>query len=106
MAAREIDLGVAASDPAALVSGNADALRTLLDNLVGNAVKFTSAGAVSVFLHARPRPGGTCELTVSVRDTGPGVRPEDLERGASEGGGEQGGGSSGRPVRAPPSVSR
>jgi protein-histidine pros-kinase len=52
----------------------------VVGQLVGNAVKFTEAGTVDVSMHVQRRPGGTCALVVSVRDTGPGVRPEDLER--------------------------
>ena len=52
----------------------------VLGHLVGNAIKFTADGSVTVTLHAEQRPGDICEMTASVRDTGLGVRPEDLER--------------------------
>lgn len=80
-AAKGLELSVQGGEgPPLVVEGDRLRFCQVVGHLVGNAVKFTSAGAVSVFLHARPRPGGTCELTVSVRDTGPGMRPEDLER--------------------------
>jgi len=50
-------------------------LRQVLINLLGNAVKFTERG--TVVLEARWRAG---ELELSVRDTGPGIPPESLER--------------------------
>lgn len=75
-AARQIDLGIAASDPAAQVSGNADALRTLLDNLVGNAVRYTPAGGrIDVSCGSN---GNQTWLEVS--DNGPGIPAAERER--------------------------
>ncbi len=48
----------------------------LLGNLVSNAVKFSPEGA-RVSLAARPEPG---HVVLSVSDTGPGIRAEDLPR--------------------------
>jgi len=50
------------------------ALRQILLNLVGNAIKFTAAGEVAVSLAAE----GTDTLVITVADTGPGVPAEDL----------------------------
>lgn len=57
---------------------HADGLRVtqVLLNLIGNAIKFTPRGG-SVVVTARPL-GEAVE--VAVRDTGPGIRPEDQER--------------------------
>lgn len=54
-----------------------DRLRQLLLNLVGNAVKFTESGGVTVSL-ARSADGRS--LVWSVTDTGPGISPEGMER--------------------------
>jgi PAS domain S-box-containing protein len=51
-------------------------LRQIVMNLVGNAVKFTDHGEVNVLLEARD--GGT--VTIRVRDTGPGIPSDQLER--------------------------
>jgi len=55
--------------------GDGARLRQVLGNLVSNAVKFTDAGAVSI--HVAETPTG---LRFSVRDTGIGIAPADLDR--------------------------
>jgi two-component system OmpR family sensor kinase len=71
-AAKSIDLGlIEASAPsdAPIVSGDAEALATLVSNLIDNALRYTpSRGRVDV---AMAREGDRIVLTV--RDTGPGV---------------------------------
>ena len=59
------------------VLGDAAMVRQVLMNLVGNAVKFTRDGRVTVEL-AHLSPQGPTEITV--RDTGVGVPPEDQGR--------------------------
>jgi signal transduction histidine kinase len=59
--------------------GDERRLAQVLINLVGNAVKFTESGAVEV----RARRVHD-EFEITVRDTGPGIAPEDQERIFSE----------------------
>ncbi len=54
---------------------DADKVRQILVNLVGNAVKFTDQGRVEVDVARR-----NGELKIAVRDTGIGIRPADRAR--------------------------
>ena len=65
--AKEIDLGVADSVPA-MVTADPDEIRTLVTNLVENAVRYTpDGGTVDVSLRQRDS-----HVDLQVRDTGPG----------------------------------
>jgi signal transduction histidine kinase/CheY-like chemotaxis protein len=55
--------------------GDAGRIRQVLTNLVGNAVKFTEKGGVSVRVIGRPGGPGFRHVTVSVEDTGIGIPP-------------------------------
>ncbi len=54
-------------------------LRQIVTNLVGNAIKFTDQGAVTIAVRAELRDGDI-RFTFDVRDTGVGMKPEALER--------------------------
>ncbi len=51
-----------------------------LNNLISNAVKFTSSGSVSLKIECAERAGGERMVTMSVSDTGPGMDEETLGR--------------------------
>jgi signal transduction histidine kinase/CheY-like chemotaxis protein len=51
-------------------------LRQVLTNLVGNAIKFTAAGEVTLDVLREPAMAGPARLRFAVRDTGPGIAPE------------------------------
>ncbi len=61
------------------VRGDPHRLVQILTNLVGNAIKFTERGEVVVALAGRTLDGETCEVTVEVRDSGPGIPPDKQE---------------------------
>jgi len=74
--ARGIDLGVVNADEAALVFGDTGALKILLSNLIGNALRYTpQGGRVDVSCSVEDgRP------VLEVADTGPGIPVEERER--------------------------
>jgi signal transduction histidine kinase len=55
-------------------------LRQVLVNLLGNAIKFTPAGCVTLRMNAVPVSETKVRLIVEVRDTGIGIAPEDQAR--------------------------
>jgi PAS domain S-box-containing protein len=59
----------------AAVRGDPDRLEQILVNLVGNALKFTEQGSVSVLVAPGTRPG---HVAFEVRDTGPGIRADQI----------------------------
>jgi signal transduction histidine kinase len=59
------------SEPNLWVKGDPDRLRQVFSNLLDNALRVTSAGAIHVVLSATPE-----EVRVRLRDSGPGI-PED-----------------------------
>ncbi len=53
---------------------DADGLRQIVDNLLGNALKFTDAGGIEVRLQPSPIPSAR-ELLLDVIDSGIGIAP-------------------------------
>ena len=53
-------------------------LRQILINLLGNAVKFTQNGAITLRLSAKKGSNHNLRLTAEVEDTGAGIAPENL----------------------------
>jgi signal transduction histidine kinase len=73
--ARNIDLGLEAAAQVEIL-GDREALRTLVRNLVDNAVRYTPPeGSVQVRTRADRN-----EALLEIVDTGPGIPPEDRER--------------------------
>lgn len=63
--------------PAARVKSDRELLTLILQNLIGNAVKYTSKGTVRVSVRRSEAPPDSCR--VSVADQGPGIPAEKLE---------------------------
>ncbi|WP_207482889.1 ATP-binding protein [Arenibaculum pallidiluteum] len=62
------------------ILGDARRLRQVLANLLGNAVKFTERGSVTLSAARGEFPGGAPALVLEVADTGIGIAPGNLER--------------------------
>jgi two-component system OmpR family sensor kinase len=77
--ARKIDLGISASQPA-YVQGDSEALRTLVRNLVDNAVRYTPIGGTVDVSVQNSEPGNTHGAVLQVLDTGPGIPPDERLR--------------------------
>ncbi|MBI2260571.1 MAG: PAS domain S-box protein [Caulobacterales bacterium] len=56
--------------------GDPGRIRQILLNFLGNAVKFTQIGGVSVGIGASPLPDDRIQVRIAVSDTGVGVEPE------------------------------
>ncbi len=54
-------------------------LRQILNNLLSNAIKFTCQGEISVGLDLKQQSEEQVTLEISVKDTGIGIKPEQLE---------------------------
>ena len=74
IAAEAKQLNVSVVGNRAMAYADARRVRQIIGNIVGNAVKFTSKGGVT--LRIDPRDGG---VTIAVSDTGPGIAREDHE---------------------------
>ena len=75
----ELRLAVAPRVPA-LVMGDPIAIRQILTNLVGNAVKFTASGFVALGIEAKELRTDGVTLTFSVSDSGIGMTPDVVDR--------------------------
>ncbi len=69
-------------DPAipAVVNGDALRLTQILNNLVGNSVKFTERGHILLDIASVDAPEGTLMLRFLIEDTGIGISPENLAK--------------------------
>src|ERR1043165_922046 len=75
LAARSKELRLEVDAEPAMLEADPDKLRSIIDNLVSNAVKFTPPGG-RITVKARVQSG---EAVIEVIDSGPGVAPEECE---------------------------
>ncbi|MEI7989727.1 MAG: PAS domain S-box protein [Chloroflexota bacterium] len=71
---------VCAVDPHVLVllQGDPGRIRQILTNLVGNAIKFTRSGEVSMLVTKLEETQDEVQLRFAVRDTGIGIQPDQI----------------------------
>ncbi|MBK8097936.1 MAG: response regulator [Planctomycetes bacterium] len=62
------------------VVGDGQRIRQVLVNLVGNAVKFTQRGFVTMRIAILGEDGDGIRIRVEVQDTGPGIGPGEMEK--------------------------
>ena len=62
------------------VTGDTVRLRSALENLIDNAIKFTERGQIGLTVSARRAPAGHSDLVFTVADSGIGVSAGDLKR--------------------------
>ena len=67
------------SDIPDYIHGDEKKIRQILINLLGNAIKFTKDGGISLVLSVKKKEQ-CCEIVFEVRDTGSGIEKENLEK--------------------------
>lgn len=75
----ELNLQIDSPIPETIIS-DPTRLRQIVTNLVGNAVKFTDTGGVTVHLNSKGDLPTQGELEIIVEDTGSGMTPEQMAR--------------------------
>ena len=60
--------------------GDSGKIREVILNLLSNAVKYTEEGGLSLTVTVESRTDESCMIRFSVKDTGAGIREEDLEK--------------------------
>ena len=79
--AKKLELRIAPpTDPVGPLLGDSVRLEQVLVNLIGNAIKFTERGEVTLTVQVREATTTTVWLRFEVRDTGIGIPPETLQR--------------------------
>ena len=60
--------------------GDSVRLRQIMLNFASNAIKYTDTGRIDITLGCTPVQDGQTELMFSVKDTGQGILPEDMDK--------------------------
>lgn len=77
---KHLELAYAVSPSIPLfIEGDMVRLRQVLTNLVGNAIKFTDSGEITIFVMPHAQVGDDLELEFQINDTGPGIPADRLE---------------------------
>ena len=74
----EMNVAIAGNIPNVLM-GDQLRIKQILLNLIGNAIKFTKQGAISISAQLREQYDSSVLVQIAVRDTGIGILPDALE---------------------------
>jgi signal transduction histidine kinase/DNA-binding response OmpR family regulator/HPt (histidine-containing phosphotransfer) domain-containing protein len=78
---KKLELGIYVHPAARLdLRGDPTRLRQILQNLVGNAIKFTDRGSIEIDVRVHRQDDQRVKLRIAVTDTGIGISPEARER--------------------------
>ncbi len=75
----EIKLSIANDIPCDML-GDDIRIRQILTNIITNAVKYTQEGYIEITANCSRNFDNTVDLSFSVKDTGMGIKPEDMKR--------------------------
>lgn len=67
-------------DLPSMLSGDESKLRQIINNLLSNAVKYTYSGSITLIVSGEAIEDNSINLTIKVKDTGIGIRQEDMEK--------------------------
>ncbi len=73
-------IGYVPSDIPSCVIGDPERLRQILINLLGNAVKFTEQGSISLLARCIKRTEKVAVITIEIKDTGCGISQSNLDK--------------------------
>ncbi|SFQ19808.1 Signal transduction histidine kinase [Lachnospiraceae bacterium XBB1006] len=62
------------------IHGDAGKIKQIVLNLLTNAVKYTEEGGFTLRVAMEEKNGNTCKIRISVKDTGIGVKAEDMDK--------------------------
>ena len=82
---KNINLQSPANNPAnnnwqTKVIGDSSRLRQILINLIGNAIKFTEEGSISIDYTRKLLPSNSCEFSFKITDTGIGIESNQITK--------------------------
>lgn len=77
---KDLELAYAVSpDIPLFIKGDMVRLRQVLTNLIGNAIKFTEQGEITILVSGHQQTDDNWELEFQIKDTGPGIPEERTE---------------------------
>jgi PAS domain S-box-containing protein len=77
-AAKGLGLTMTDHSKGQVLIGDPTRVQQILVNLVGNALKFTSRGGISITANCEPVQGNMADVSITVADTGVGISPEKI----------------------------